>query len=110
MRPGASVISLTDRDGPLWNRWTFQHVREMAPTAEIDRGEGRSPRRPWRLRISMGWSFTADGRRQTIAEFLGNGVTDTFLVLSEGRIASADQALRKPSRTFTVLTPMASTA
>jgi CubicO group peptidase (beta-lactamase class C family) len=88
MRPGAPVISLTDWDGPPWNRWTFQHVREMAPTAEIARGEGPVTELPEALADIDGVGFTANGRPQTIAQFLDSSFTDGFLVLSKGRIVA----------------------
>ncbi len=88
MKPGEPVISLTDWDGSPWNRWTFQHVREMAPTAEIWRGDGPVCDLPLALEDIDGISFTANGRQQTIAQFLDGSFTDGFLVLFKGRIVA----------------------
>ena len=33
-------LPLTEWDRPPWNRWSFQHVREILPTAEVWRGSG----------------------------------------------------------------------
>ena len=38
--PGAPIIPRGEWDFPPYHRWTFQHVREMVPTAEIWRGPG----------------------------------------------------------------------
>ena len=38
--PPKLVPPRLDWDRPPWNRWSFQHVREILPTAEIWRGYG----------------------------------------------------------------------
>src|ERR1041384_2952174 len=38
--PPKMRLPLMDRDRPPWNRWAFQHVREIMPTAEVWRGSG----------------------------------------------------------------------
>jgi hypothetical protein len=38
--PPSLVPPKMDWDRPPWNRWSFQHVREILPTAEIWRGAG----------------------------------------------------------------------
>ena len=38
--PPALVPPKLDWDRPPWNRWSFQHVREILPTAEVWRGNG----------------------------------------------------------------------
>ena len=42
--PG-SRVTLANWQDPPFNRWAFQHVRELIPTARISRGSGP----PWRL-------------------------------------------------------------
>ena len=37
--PGARV-TLANWQDPPFNRWAFQHVRELIPTARISRGDG----------------------------------------------------------------------
>ena len=37
--PGARV-TLANWQDPPFNRWAFQHVRELIPTARIPRGDG----------------------------------------------------------------------
>jgi hypothetical protein len=43
--PGARV-TLANWQDPPFNRWAFQHVRELIPTARISRGDGPA----WPLR------------------------------------------------------------
>jgi CubicO group peptidase (beta-lactamase class C family) len=88
MLPGKPVISLTDWDGAPWNRWTFQHVREMAPTAEIASGDGPIAELPLALQDIDAVSFSANGRCRTIAQFLEESFTDGFLVLSRGQVVA----------------------
>jgi CubicO group peptidase (beta-lactamase class C family) len=38
--PPALVPPRADWDRPPWNRWAFQHIREILPTAEVWRGAG----------------------------------------------------------------------
>ena len=42
----AGLVTLDNWQDPPFNRWGFQHVRELIPTANIARGSGR----PWELR------------------------------------------------------------
>ena len=39
--PPALIVPKLDWDRPPWNRWAFQHIREILPTAE------RTVRHPW---------------------------------------------------------------
>ena len=38
--PPALVPPRADWDRPPWNRWSFQNIRQILPTAEVWRGEG----------------------------------------------------------------------
>ena len=42
--PPAMVPPRLDWDRPPWNRWAFQHIREILPTAEVWRGNGHRHR------------------------------------------------------------------
>jgi len=44
--PRPPINRLHDWDRGPWNRWSFQHVREILPTVEVWRGAGRCGR--WR--------------------------------------------------------------
>ena len=38
--PPSLIAPRGDWDRAPWNRWAFQHVREILPTAEVWRGRG----------------------------------------------------------------------
>ena len=87
-RPGAPIIPRRDWDRAPWNRWTFQHVREMVPTAQVWRGEGPASPLPQAHHDIDGIGFAVDGRRDTIAGFLRTSYNDGLLVLHRGRIVA----------------------
>lgn len=84
-----SNLNYPPRDGwdrAPWNRWSFQHVREMVPTAEVWRGRGDPsslPRRPQNL---DGILYKSEAGEKNIAQFLETTFTDGFIVLHRGRI------------------------
>jgi CubicO group peptidase (beta-lactamase class C family) len=69
------------------NRWSFQHVAEILPTAEISRGPGpvsQLQRIPEKLdALSV---IGLDGSATTLADFLFQSFTDGMLVLRSGAI------------------------
>ncbi len=73
------------QDGPH-NRWAFQHVRELIPTAEIGRSTGLIRRLPRDERDLDPLIFRINNEDITIAELLENSCTDAFLVLFQGRL------------------------
>lgn len=80
-------VPFADWDRPPWNRWSFQHVREVLPTAEVWRGNGPASSLPQLPRDLSGIEFDgADGARRTVESFLDESYTDGFLVLHKGRI------------------------
>ncbi len=92
IKPGGPVSAAprmprADWDRAPWNRWSFQHVREFLPTAEVWRGDapaGPIDRRPVDLDPV---SFVApDGMPVTVADWLADSFTDGFAVLHRGRI------------------------
>ena len=71
-----------------FNRWAFQHTRQLIPTANVSRGDGPV----WELGQApqpLGdVSFrAADGGSRTLSEFLDQSWTDGLLVLHRGRVA-----------------------
>ena len=84
--PAASQVTLANWQDPPFNRWGFQHIRELIPTARISRGQGRALRLPRSERDISGLSFRSAGRDVTVAEMLAETYTDGFLVLHRGRI------------------------
>lgn len=92
--PPDRLVTLANWQDPPFNRWAFQHVRELVPTAWIAGGRrGGSPERarplaPERLR----------GRSShAIRRLLEETYTDGFLVLHRGWIVT--------ERYFNDLTP-----
>lgn len=86
--PGAPIIPRRDWDRAPWNRWTFQHVREMMPTAQVWRGEGPASPLPEAHQDIERIGFEVDGRRDTIAGFLDTSFNDGLLVLHRGKIVA----------------------
>lgn len=76
-----------DWDRAPWNRWSFQHVREILPTVEVWRGEGKIwklPRKPRQLdQIRM---LSGDAVETTINDWLDTSYTDGFIVLHKRNI------------------------
>ena len=83
--------------GP-YNRWAFQHVREVLPTVPVSRGRGPArvlPRAAADL-PEVTFSYGTD-RRVSVEEMLAATYTDGFLVLAGGEIVT--------ERYFNGLTP-----
>lgn len=75
-----------DWDRAPWNRWTFQHVREMTATAQVWRGPGPVSPLPVNLQDVDTIAFEVDGRKDTVGGFLQSSFTDGFLILHRGRV------------------------
>ena len=80
------LVTLGNWQLPPGNRWAFQHVRELVPTAPIRRGDGPV----WRLerdeRELDDLRVTSSGRSRTLRELIATSETDGFLVIHRGRI------------------------
>lgn len=85
--PPAMLPPRLDWDRPPWNRWAFQHIREILPTAEVWRGAGHRHRLE-RAEVDLDGLAVEDseGRPSTLAGLLDETYTDGFLVLKDGRI------------------------
>lgn len=86
-----SNLNYPPRDGwdrAPWNRWSFQHVREMVPTAEVWRGRGPASTLPRAPRNLDEIAFTGEKGNSTIARFLDETYTDGFIVLHRGAIVT----------------------
>ncbi len=83
----AGRVTLANWQDPPFNRWAFQHVRELIPTARISRAE--SPRQlPRDERDIASLPYRSGGRELTIGQMLAGSYTDGFLVLHRGRIVA----------------------
>jgi CubicO group peptidase (beta-lactamase class C family) len=85
--PPAERVTLANWQEPPFNRWAFQHVRELIPTARIARAPaGQAWPLPRAERDVLGFRFRAQDRELTVAELLAETYTDGFLVLHRGEI------------------------
>ncbi|PZQ97839.1 MAG: 6-aminohexanoate hydrolase [Cereibacter sphaeroides] len=73
-------------DRPPWNRWAFQHIREMLPTAAIRRAARPSPLPETAGRLDDLTYSGADGQQTSFAEMLEETYTDAMLVWKDGQI------------------------
>jgi CubicO group peptidase (beta-lactamase class C family) len=79
-------VTLANWQDPPFNRWAFQHMRELIPSHPIPAGppvplpSGRPPGHPAVTRI--------DGSTATVEDVLAGTYTDAFLVVHDGRIVA----------------------
>ena len=71
-------------DRPPFNRWAFQHVREVLPTAEVWRGS--SPVRVLPQRVQNLDDLQVAGGVK-LSKFLEDTETDGFVILHDGAVA-----------------------
>ncbi|MGO4126616.1 serine hydrolase domain-containing protein [Inquilinus sp. YAF38] len=86
--PGNSLIPRQDWDRAPWNRWTFQHVRDLLPTTQVWRGAGPASLLPADLQDIDAIPFAAEGQAYTIGSFLETNYADGLLVLHGGKIVA----------------------
>ena len=82
------IIPKADWDRPPWNRWAFQHIREILPTAEVWRGRDpvrQLPRREVELDNLKVKGLA--GSDVTLSTFLDETYTDGLIVLKNGAVA-----------------------
>lgn len=85
----ASQVTLANWQDPPFNRWAFQHVREIIPTHRISRGWGplrrlaheRRPLAPDAVAVQR-----LEGRSSTLAEVLADTWTDAVVIVHDGRV------------------------
>jgi CubicO group peptidase (beta-lactamase class C family) len=86
--PPRHIPQRLDWDRPPWNRWAFQHIREILPTAEVWRGRGAVRALQQREHDLDGLTVAGvDGEAATMAKLLDDTYTDGFLVIKDGVIA-----------------------
>jgi CubicO group peptidase (beta-lactamase class C family) len=86
--PSERLVTLENWQDPPFNRWGFQHVRDLIPTARIGRGDGPAWRLPRRERDIDGLRVAVRGRRVLLPRFLDETFTDGFLVLQDGHVVT----------------------
>jgi CubicO group peptidase (beta-lactamase class C family) len=92
---GGRQVTLANWQRPPFNRWSFQHVRELIPTARIARGDGPAWELPraeqdglGQLRFAVQPSELAPDGTLTVRELLARTCTDGFLVIHQGAVVT----------------------
>src|SRR5262245_21094985 len=86
--PPAMTVPAIDWDRPPWNRWAFQHIRELLPTVEVWRGHGhRSRLREEARDLDPLAVEDSEGGPTTLAGLLDETYTDGFIVMRDGAVA-----------------------
>ncbi|MBB3064151.1 serine hydrolase domain-containing protein [Limibacillus halophilus] len=81
--------TLENWDLPPFNRWSFQNVRSLIPTAEVHRSEGPASILPEQKADLGAIEFeTEDGNSKTIEASLQDTYTDGFLVMHRGKVVT----------------------
>jgi CubicO group peptidase (beta-lactamase class C family) len=86
--PEQSRVTLANWQDPPFNRWAFQHIRELIPTARIARSPGPAWPLPRAERDVLDLRFRYADRELSVAELLAETYTDGFLVLHQGQIVA----------------------
>jgi CubicO group peptidase (beta-lactamase class C family) len=85
--PPQRLVDMSKWDKGPDNRWAFQHISEIIPTANISRGSGSASllkHAPADLSVL---EFEApDGKQMTVHEMLEATYTDGFIVLKQGDV------------------------
>ena len=86
--PPDSVVSLGNWQEPPFNRWSFQHLREIVPTQRIARGArakalARSDNPPALDHIAV---TRLGAGPSTVVEVLADTWTDAVIVLHDGQV------------------------
>jgi len=93
--PPQLVPPRMDWDRPPWNRWAFQNIRQILPTAEVWRGDApvrALPRQEQDLDALPVASIK--GAVTTLARLLDDTYTDGFIVLKDGESATEEEMIR----------------
>lgn len=86
--PPRRPIDISNWDKGPDNRWAFQHISEIVPTANISRGSGTPTTIPGTPREITKIAFgDLDAEEMTVRELLDATYTDGFIVLHQGNIA-----------------------
>ena len=85
--PPDKRVTHANWDSPPFNRWAFQHIREILPTAEVRRGSSHAARFEADLQDLDDLAVTDhEHRKRTLGQILDQTYTDGFLVLHHGRL------------------------
>jgi CubicO group peptidase (beta-lactamase class C family) len=79
-------MPFSDWDRGPWNRWSFQHVREIVPTALVSRNEAAASALGEALVDFCDLTFSINGEKLSVRKWLDESFTDGFLVIRDGTI------------------------
>lgn len=80
------LVTLSNWRKPPFNRWAFNHVSELIPSAFVRAGSGGAPLEA--APFSLGdFGLSHDGRRMGFDEWLESTFTDSIVVMKNGKIA-----------------------
>jgi CubicO group peptidase (beta-lactamase class C family) len=84
--PADKMVTAENFIAPPFNRWGFQHIRELFPTRAVPASDA-----PWALPVqALDLSDVEvefpDGRKTTAGQWLASAYTDGFIVLDRGTI------------------------
>lgn len=83
--PPTLVPPRLEWDRAPWNRWSFQHIREVQPTAEVWRGSGPVTPLPGALQDLNGLDVPqVGGGRRPLSRLWDDTYTDGFLLMKDG--------------------------
>jgi CubicO group peptidase (beta-lactamase class C family) len=85
---GPAPATLANWQDAPYNRWAFQHVRELIPSARIAARPAAALPWPDGQRELGDVVFRYEGEELTVADWLDGSWTDGFLVLHGGRLVS----------------------
>ncbi|MFT4192472.1 MAG: serine hydrolase [Comamonas sp.] len=95
--PRPEGLVLFERDqmlAPPWNRWSFSHIRELLPTANVWRGNGAAAPLPAGPALDLAAVRFTDlfGQPATFAQMVRQAYTDGLLILHRGRVVHEQYA------------------
>ena len=80
-------IPLIDWDRPPWNRWAFQNIRQILPTANIKRNKNFVSELKYNLHNIEDIAFKdTNGKNTSVSTMLEDTYTDGFLVHIDGQV------------------------
>jgi len=95
--PPDARVTLANWQLPPYNRWSFQHVREVVPTARVSHGQGSPiPFEEDPADVSRTALARPDGTSTTVGEVMASTFTDGWLVLRDGRLLAENYPTGMP--------------
>ena len=79
-------VNLANMLSPPFNRWTYQHVRELVPTRGVETGSKVAPLSSRPVDLSGLSIAFPDGRKVNVENWLETAYTDGLIVLHNGEV------------------------